>query len=220
MVKPATFVLGDLVFAKVKGFPAWPARIVANRPGAKFKVFFYGTYEVADIKKNDIWPYTPENKAKFGPPNIKRKGYSEGLQQIENEPDIAGVESDDVPLGNIPDTASPAVVIKKPLKLEDGTPVSPKKPVKRAPEDTDSPSVAAKAKKEDEPVATPASTPNTVSRSGRVIKPKKFGDDSSQADQGNKVADNIIEEPRKVWVKLKSSGDLVEINLDRDKPER
>ena len=36
----------------------------------------------------------------------------------------------------------------------------------------------------------------------------------------SKVADKIIEEPRKVWVKLKSSGDLVEINLDRDKPER
>lgn len=220
MVKPATFVLGDLVFAKVKGFPAWPARIIANRPGAKFKVFFYGTYEVADIKKNELWPYTPENKDKFGPPNIKRKGYSEGLQQIENEPDIAGVESDDVLHDNVlADTAaSPAAVIKKPLKLDDGTPVSPKKAAKRATEDTDSPAVASKVKKEDETVA---STPNTVSRSGRVIKPKKFGDDNnSPADQSNKVADKIIEEPRKVWVKLKSSGDLVEINLDRDKPER
>merc|ERR1719342_2013345 len=36
----------------------------------------------------------------------------------------------------------------------------------------------------------------------------------------SKAAEKIIEEPRKVWVKLKSSGDLVEINLDRDKPER
>ena len=34
------------------------------------------------------------------------------------------------------------------------------------------------------------------------------------------VADKIIEEPRKVWVKLVASGDLVEINLDRDKPAR
>ena len=54
-----------------------------------------------------------------------------------------------------------------------------------------------------------------------MIRPKKFGDDSTTpADQSNKVADKIIEEPRKVWVKLKSSGDLVEINLDRDKPEK
>ena len=54
-----------------------------------------------------------------------------------------------------------------------------------------------------------------------MIRPKKFGDDSTTpADQSIKVADKIIEEPRKVWVKLKSSGDLVEINLDRDKPEK
>merc|ERR1711902_191282 len=72
----------------------------------------------------------------------------------------------------------------------------------------------------DEPNA--ASTPNTVSRSGRVIKPKReFGDGTnSPLDSSSKVADKIIEDPRKVWVKLKSSGDLVEINLDRDKPER
>jgi len=42
----------------------------------------------------------------------------------------------------------------------------------------------------------------------------------SPLDASSKVADKIIEDPRKVWVKLKSSGDLVEINLDRDKPER
>ena len=35
-----------------------------------------------------------------------------------------------------------------------------------------------------------------------------------------KVADRIIEEPRKVWVKLMATGDLVEISLDRDKPPR
>ena len=59
-------------------------------------------------------------------------------------------------------------------------------------------------------------------RSGRVIKPKKFGDDvnGTPDSAASKAADKIIEEPRKVWVKLKSSGDLVEINLDRDKPDR
>ena len=54
-----------------------------------------------------------------------------------------------------------------------------------------------------------------------MIRPKKFGDDASEnGDTVAKAADKIIEEPRKVWVKLKSSGDLVEINLDKDKPER
>ena len=61
-----------------------------------------------------------------------------------------------------------------------------------------------------------------MTRSGRVIKPKKFGDDGTTNGSSvlNSKVDKIIEEPRKVWVKLKSSGDLVEINLDRDKPER
>ena len=56
-----------------------------------------------------------------------------------------------------------------------------------------------------------------------MIKPKKFGDDGATNGSSsvlNSKIDKMIEEPRKVWVKLKSSGDLVEINLDRDKPER
>ena len=68
------FVSGDLVFAKVKGYPAWPARITSQINPAKFRVFFYGTFERADIKKSEIWPYNLENKNKYGPPNMKRKG--------------------------------------------------------------------------------------------------------------------------------------------------
>ena len=69
-----SFVPGDLVFAKVKGYPAWPARITSQINPAKFRVFFYGTFERADIKKSEIWPYNLENKNKYGPPNMKRKG--------------------------------------------------------------------------------------------------------------------------------------------------
>ena len=68
------FVPGDLVFAKVKGYPAWPARITSQINPAKFRVFFYGTFERADIKKSELWPYNLENKNKYGPPNMKRKG--------------------------------------------------------------------------------------------------------------------------------------------------
>eukprot|EP00092_Neocalanus_flemingeri_P004329 GFUD01004654.1.p1 GENE.GFUD01004654.1~~GFUD01004654.1.p1 ORF type:complete len:485 (+),score=184.73 GFUD01004654.1:81-1457(+) len=239
MGKPA-FSAGDLVFAKVKGYPAWPARITGQSTSGKYSVFFYGTFETAALKRSELWPYTQENREKFGPPNIKRKGYSEGLHQIENTPEIAPASDDnDLDTGVPPVKKTPKpkavtgpVVIKKPVKLSDGTPVkaspasSPRKGVKRplsdggeGESDTAALSPLPVIKRgEEEGASTPSST---VSRSGRVIRPKKFVDDPSDVgDTASRVADKIIEEPRKVWVKLKASGDLVEINLDRDKPER
>jgi len=244
MGKPA-FQPGDLVFAKVKGYPAWPARITGQSHSGKYSVFFYGTFETAALKKSELWPYTQENKEKFGPPNLKKKGYSEGLHQIENTPEIAP-ESDDNLIDNEIVTAvkktpkpkpSPGpVVIKKPVKLSDGTPIkgsspasaaSPKKSLKRTEDgggfdsDTVPVSPLSSVKKIKDGEEESSSTPSTVSRSGRVIRPKKFVDDpNGGGDNTSKVADKIIEEPRKVWVKLKATGDLVEINLDRDKPER
>lgn len=228
---------GDLVFAKVKGYPAWPARVTGQSSSGKFSVFFYGTFETAALKRTELWHYTQENKDKFGPPNLKRKGYSEGLHQIENTPEIAPASDDtDIDLAGVPPVkktpkpVSGPVIIKKPVKLSDGTPIkgspasSPKKGSKRPLSDAgDSDSAAASplSVKKTNVDEEGASTPSTVSRSGRVIRPKKFVDEPNDAgDSVSKVADKIIEEPRKVWVKLKSSGDLVEINLDRDKPER
>jgi hypothetical protein len=75
----------------------------------------------------------------------------------------------------------------------------------------------------------PESPPVTTSRSGRVIKQKpKFSTEvggagdalpSPSTPQRSNV-DSQIEDPRKIWVKMKGSGDLIEINLDKDKPER
>jgi len=80
--------VNDLVFAKVRGYPAWPARITGTAWG-KYIVFFYGTYEVGSMKPEEMWPYNQKNLDRFGPPNMRKKGYSEGLYQIENTPEIA-----------------------------------------------------------------------------------------------------------------------------------
>jgi len=91
-VKPIknSFSPGELVFAKVKGFPAWPARITGGQIRIdKYSVVFFGTLETAVLKSSEMWPYTQENREKFVPPNLKRKGYSEALYQIENTPAIA-----------------------------------------------------------------------------------------------------------------------------------
>ncbi|XP_071703423.1 ENHANCER OF AG-4 protein 2-like [Rutidosis leptorrhynchoides] len=63
--------LGDLVLAKVKGHPAWPAKI--SKPEdweripdpRKYFVQFYGTEEIAFVAPADIQPFTRESKNKL-----------------------------------------------------------------------------------------------------------------------------------------------------------
>ncbi|KAL0828398.1 hypothetical protein Bca101_052076 [Brassica carinata] len=64
-------ILGDLVLAKVKGFPAWPAKV--SRPEEwdrapdpkKYFVQFFGTQEIAFVAPPDIQPFASESKSKL-----------------------------------------------------------------------------------------------------------------------------------------------------------
>lgn len=105
------FHVKDKVFAKVRGYPAWPAIIsgvkVDTPSKQRYNVYFYGTGERAECKPEELFPYE-DNKSKLGKPN-KRKFFAEALMQIEDDitgtsvlPEITPQESD-----------SPIIVDKK-----------------------------------------------------------------------------------------------------------
>ena len=246
---------GALVFAKVKGYPPWPARITGLGSKDRYKIYFYGTYEIATLKSEDIWLYNPETKEKFAPKNMKRKGYTEGIDQIENTPEIAPVEGEyDDPgmLINPQDSQESLVVDEVPkkskvtqkltevVKKPVATPKSVSKPMKRKADDNADGETPAKRTAGEVSGDDTNQGEEKFSRSGRAIKPKKFGDDligspkpdTEAGDRSTKSTKSPRKElitqvsptksdsePRKMWVKVKNTDDLIEINLDKDRPE-
>ncbi|XP_043654463.1 uncharacterized protein LOC122620858 [Drosophila teissieri] len=66
------FTIGDFVFAKVRGYRAWPARIL-NRVGATaYNVYFYGTCNYAKVPRNQVVDFE-KNQRRLGV--VRPKGY-------------------------------------------------------------------------------------------------------------------------------------------------
>nr|KYP33119.1 Hepatoma-derived growth factor-related protein 2 [Cajanus cajan] len=113
--------LGDLVLAKVKGFPFWPAKI--SRPEdrektpdpKKYFVQFYGTKEIAFVAPADIQAFTIEAKTKLSARcQGKTKYFTKAVKEIcsafeELEKQKASVEKPSVS-GHPNDSSSPVLL--------------------------------------------------------------------------------------------------------------
>merc|ERR1711963_981634 len=101
----------DLIFAKVKGYPAWPACVIDphDKRGLLYKVYFYGTHETAIVKLEDMSQFDELSKTKFAKQKLGwlRKGFDEAIEEMENRPET-GYK-----------TFLPMIQTKSDVKLED-----------------------------------------------------------------------------------------------------
>ena len=92
-----SFPVGRLVFAKVKGFPAWPAKVLGAGlgSGCKYSVFFFGTQQTGSVRESHLWPYNESNAAKFCSDKLKKRpDFAKGMHQMKLEE--SGWEHDSV----------------------------------------------------------------------------------------------------------------------------
>ncbi|XP_044740193.1 PC4 and SFRS1-interacting protein isoform X2 [Chrysoperla carnea] len=83
MKSKKNFCVGDKVFAKVKGYPPWPA-IIDEIKGKRYSVTFYGTKETSKLKLEDLCDYI-DNRDKITGKYSKKKGFLESIRELEEE---------------------------------------------------------------------------------------------------------------------------------------
>ncbi|KAL3267155.1 hypothetical protein HHI36_011294 [Cryptolaemus montrouzieri] len=81
------FEIGDLVWAKLKGYPPWPARVVKPSPTTKKPskknmrwIYFFGSENYAWIEPDQIKPYY-EYKEQLS--NAKYSSFKQAMEKIE-----------------------------------------------------------------------------------------------------------------------------------------
>ncbi|XP_025085652.1 glyoxylate/succinic semialdehyde reductase 1-like isoform X2 [Pomacea canaliculata] len=87
----AKFKVGDLVWAKMKGFQAWPGKIIEPKPEVKKPsnkkthhfVFFFGSENYAWIPEDSVYPYL-QFRDKYTEATRIPRGFKEALEAIED----------------------------------------------------------------------------------------------------------------------------------------
>lgn len=121
MASKKVFNINDKVFAKIRGYPAWPAMVSgvkADTPSRlRYNVYFYGTGERAECKPEDLCSYE-ENKFKLGKPN-KRKYFTEALLQIEDSSGTLVLPEEEPEVFTTPSNTRTASNVEQDLSVEE-----------------------------------------------------------------------------------------------------
>uniref|UniRef100_A0A1B6E4R4 PWWP domain-containing protein n=1 Tax=Clastoptera arizonana TaxID=38151 RepID=A0A1B6E4R4_9HEMI len=220
------FDVGDKIFAKVRGYPPWPARVegVAEETPNKIKyhVFFYGTNETAVCKSIELFPYL-EFRAKMGK-RCKKKGFNEALDLVDLELGLdpydgnqtnekeGSNENSDLEGSLVINETSSGTSLKK-LKSAGDTPVIKSIAGKRKLEDNGD----IEPSKENEGITEKQNTslegtPETkwpdVTRSGRKIKYKKFADQNDENNYNHEESEISSSKASRSSIKSKTNKEL------------
>lgn len=198
------YARGEKVFAKVRGYPPWPARVegVADETPNKMKyhIYFYGTAETAICKADELFPYV-ENRAKYGKP-LKKRGFNEALQQVDEELGLTGtnflensatedsiadtsVTRDEASVTSVGNTSKDKPETPKSVRRKFDVQDSVEHEANRLKNNTNK-----KFRNSTDQSQTPVTgkQQEVVSRSGRKIKPKKFADEQVDDNSGSTYA--------------------------------
>ncbi|XP_065332919.1 lens epithelium-derived growth factor-like [Cloeon dipterum] len=98
-VEVRTYSKGELVFAKVRGHPAWPARIeevFINQNNAlnRYTVLFFGTHQFSQCKNEDLCKY--EELCDAMRSKYKTKRFVAAMKEVEENPGIVILQPNQV----------------------------------------------------------------------------------------------------------------------------
>ncbi|CAG0918498.1 unnamed protein product [Notodromas monacha] len=113
------FKIGDVVFAKIKGYPHWPARVEdvsISKAGITYKVFFFGSYEAGCSKEQHVEAFIG-NEEVYGKPRPRAR-FNEAMEEARTKPNLTLEDVRDE-IKDRPPTVPPALPKSSPVKDED-----------------------------------------------------------------------------------------------------
>ncbi|ESO93764.1 hypothetical protein LOTGIDRAFT_153226 [Lottia gigantea] len=120
------FKVGDLVWAKMKGFPHWPGKIIEAKPDIKRPsnkkphqfVFFFGSENYAWIAEEGVLKYG-ENRDKGNPSSRVPKGFKEAVEAADDLYKSMPVEEPEEDLPSIDEELAQIFPTKKKTSAKD-----------------------------------------------------------------------------------------------------